>query len=211
MKSKQNIVIFGANGKVGRLVVEYALADGYNVTAFVHRRNNLSKHPHLRIVHGDIYEQLDVENAIKGADVVLSTLGSWGTSKKNVLFSAMANIIPAMKHERIKRIISLTGAEARALGDELGVIHQAAHFALGFVAGKVLRDGERHIKLLEQSGLDWTVIRSPIMSSDESLDYRLSNKRPLPWVTVSRRAVARAMVDQIGSERVTSQAVFLQK
>lgn len=211
MKSKQNIVIFGATGKVGRLVVEYALADGYHVTAFVHRRSNLPKHPNLRTIHGDIYQRLDVENAIRGADAVLSALGSWGTPKKDVLSSAMANIIPAMNHEKTKRIISLTGAEARADGDELGIIHRVAHFALGIIAGKILRDSERHIALLQESSLDWTVIRSPIMLPSGSQKYQIGDSRPLPWTMVSRRSVARTMVDQISNRLSSRQALFLLK
>ena len=199
MKSK-NIVIFGANGKVGKLLTEYALADGHNVTAFIHRHHDLPDHPRLTIAKGDIYKQADVRMALKSADVVVSALSSWGTPKKDVLSTAMANIIPAMQELGITRIISLTGADARATGDQLSVLHNATHMAIGIIGGKVLQDGEGHIEVLEKSGLDWTVIRSPVMRSSTNTKYKITMTRPMPWATVARQAVARAMIDQAASK-----------
>lgn len=208
MKNPLTIVIFGASGKVGRLLVQYALENGYHVIAFVHRAKNLEKNPKLTMIEGDIYRPEDVRKALKHADIVLSALGSWGTRRKDVLSAAMTNIIPAMKQEKISRIISLTGAEARARGDELGFIHTIAHFFIGIVAGKILHDGEKHIELLEKSGLDWTVIRSPIMRSGTNSTHKLSRKRPLPWQTINRTAVARAMMEQV-SEGASQSALFV--
>lgn len=211
MNSKHNVVIFGAGGKVGSLLVKYALAEGYSVTAFIHRRHNLPDHPALSIFRGDVHDADQVMKVVKGKDAVLSALGSWGTKRKDVLSSAIQSIIPAMEQHGVKRIISLTGAEARADGDELGIIHRAAHSALGIVAGKVLRDGERHIQLLEKSHLDWTVIRSPVMFSSASFSYRLSRDRPTSWAFIQRSAVARAMIDQLSNDEHVRRAVFIHK
>lgn len=209
MKQSKRLVIFGATGKVGRLTVQYALADGYTVTAFVHRHHDLPQDPHLRIVHGDIHQRRDIEKATKDADVILSALGSWGTAKKDILASAMANIIPVMQQHCILRIVSLTGAEARATGDKLSLVHRLSHLALGIIAAKVLHDGEKHIQLLEGSGLEWLVIRSPIMTSGDDESYQLSSDRPLPWQTIDRRAVARALVDQASSD-LRERALYIQ-
>lgn len=211
MKSSQKIVVFGASGRVGSLVVKYALDAGYDVVAFVHRHHQLPDNPALTIIQGDIYVTEDVLNAIKGVDIVVSALGSWGTKRKDVLSSAMASIIPAMQQHGVTRIVSLTGAEARASGDHLGIIHRFAHVGIGMTAGKILRDGERHIEALEQSRLDWTVIRSPIMTSRPVQKYTLSNHRPTPWALIQRTAVARAMVDQLSDETYIRQAPFIHR
>jgi len=197
MNKQKRVLVFGANGRVGRFLVEYALADGYKVTAFVHRHHGLPDNPNLTIFRGDVYKSDDIANALKSQDAVLSALSSWGSSTKDVLATAMGNIIPAMKQHGISRIISLTGAEARAPGDSLGIIHRFAHVALNIVGGKVLRDGEKHIALLAQSELDWTVVRSSVMTSQPGTSYTLSSSRPRPWALVRRTAVARAMVDQL--------------
>ena len=201
MGQVKNIVVFGAAGKVGQHVVEYALADDYQVTAFVHRHHDLPDNPHLRIITGDIYNRADIEKALDGADVIISALSSWGSQYQDVLSAAMTNIIPVAEHYKISRIISLTGADARADGDDISLLHRLSHFGISIVGGKVLRDGERHIKLLHDSHLDWTVVRSPIMTGSDSTNYTLDNDRPAPWAFVSRCAVARAMVDQLNSKQ----------
>lgn len=207
----EQVTVFGANGKVGRQVVDEALRRGYHVVAFVHRSSQLESSPQLKIVQGNIYSLEDVDAALEGSDSVISALGSWGAPNKDILTVGMKHIISSMQRRGIRRIVSLTGSEARASGDHLGIIHRLMHLALGVAAGKVLVDGERHIAQLEKSQLDWTVIRSPIMSSAEPNNdqYQLNQKRPYPWVRVSRRLIILAMVDGIHDHTWRHKAPFI--
>ena len=209
MKAAKNVVVLGAAGKVGSLVVADALADGHAVTAFVHGNHELPEHSRLRVVKGDVYNRADVEAALAGADVVVSTLSSWGTPYKDVLAAAMTNVVPVAERFGIKRVVSLTGADARVADDDMSLLHRVSHAMLIMIGGKVLRDGERHVELLRQSRLDWTVVRSPVMTNARSTGYLLDNHRPAPWALVSRRAVARAMVDQIVSRENLRQAPYI--
>jgi uncharacterized protein YbjT (DUF2867 family) len=55
LKDKMNrkIVVFGASGKTGLLLVEEALSTGYNVIAYVRSPKSLKlEHPDLKIVVG---------------------------------------------------------------------------------------------------------------------------------------------------------------
>lgn len=207
----KQIIVFGANGRVGRLVVNRLVAQGYHVTAFVHSASGLAQDNTVQVIEGDVRDHAAVMEAIQGADAVISTLGSWGTSTKDILSSGMAHILPAMSEHGIKRIISLTGSEARASGDRLSPIHRLAHFGVTLAAGKILVDGEVHIKQLEASGLEWTVVRSPIMNSKGSSDYVLSNERPFPWATINRQAVADALVDQLTEVRFVGMAPYISR
>lgn len=202
------ITIFGANGKVGKSLVEDVLDEGHEVVAFVHSHHELATRQGLTIIQGDVHRVEDVERALLGSDAVMSALGSWGTKTKDVLSSAMSTIIPIMQKHTISRIISLTGAEARAKGDNLGFIHRVAHALAHIFTGKILRDGEEHIALLEKSNLDWTVIRSPIMKSKKGGVFSLTDDRPLPWMSISRDAVVEAMVNEL-SEPHSQQAPFV--
>lgn len=211
MNTIRRVTIFGANGNVGKLLVEFALARGYLVTAAVYGPQQLEEDPNLTIVHTDIYKPDHVARALKDADAVLSALGSWGTPREDVLSSAMDTIIPEMRRNGIRRVVSLTGADARAPGDHLSLSHRLTHALFSLFAGKVLRDGEDHISLLVASGLDWTVVRSPVMASRRRLDYKLTSSRPLPWQTISRQAVARAMVEQLSDATHLQQAPYLKR
>lgn len=205
---RMNITVFGANGAVGQVVVKYALSEGHTVKAFVHEHNDLPYHPHLTIIKGDVYDHDAVSQAVNGVDAVVSVLSSWGTGKE-VLSDALERIIPAMKEHSVSRIVTLTGAEARARGDQLSLLHKILHGVLGIVGGSVLRDGEKHIAQLEASGLDWVVIRSPVMTSRTHEAHRFTQSRPLPWTTVSRHAVANAIIDQLTNDHHSQQAPFI--
>ncbi len=207
----QQVTVFGANGKVGSLVVKELLLRNYSVVAFVHHAHNFSAHEHLRIVQGDIYNANDVDAAVAGSAIVISTLGSWGTPKKDILTVGMGHIVASMSRHGSARLISLTGAEARAAGDSLSIIHRLMHAGLSVAAGKVLADGEKHIAILEKSGLDWTVVRSPIMTSKQPRGdrYTLSSNRPLPWRFIARRLVVLSMVDLITDTHWQQKAPYI--
>jgi dihydrodipicolinate reductase len=187
------IVVFGAGGRVGRLVVNEALNRGHRVIAFTHS-SEMSSQDSLIIRRGDIHDAVDVTKAISGADAVVSALGSWGTSSKDILSAGMENIIPAMKAEKIKRIVSLTGLDVEAKGDNFSIVHVFSRGILKLVGGKILSDGNKHIEMLEMSGLDWTVVRSPRMNDGDNR-YLLSKKRINPLSVASRQAVAKCLVD----------------
>lgn len=71
-----NLLIFGATGGTGRVLVEQALAQGHIVTAFARNPAKVrTTHQNLRIVKGDILKYDSVEMALGGQDAVLSTLG----------------------------------------------------------------------------------------------------------------------------------------
>ena len=52
------VVIFGANGKTGILLVEQALAKGYEVVAYIRRAETIRiENPKLKIVVGNLNER----------------------------------------------------------------------------------------------------------------------------------------------------------
>jgi putative NADH-flavin reductase len=192
------VTVFGASGKVGSLVVRRLLAQGYHVVAFVHSHNSFTEQPALRVVRGDIYNSHDITRALEGSCAVMSALSSWHSQQKNILMNAMTHILPAMKSHGLRRIISLTGSDARDIDDKPGILQQMMHATLGVLAPKILHDSEEHLRLLHDSGLDWTVIRSPVMADFGATGhYRLSRELTVPWQTIARSDVAQAMVEQL--------------
>ena len=70
------IIVFGATGGTGKLIVSQALAKGHAVTAFVRNPEGLMQDPHLRVVQGDVFDFATVVNAVRGHRAVLSALGA---------------------------------------------------------------------------------------------------------------------------------------
>ncbi len=168
------LTIFGATGMVGKKLVRYALANGYDVRAFGRNVQNLIdadlRNEHLLAIHGYVFNESDVYNAIKGADAVLSVLGGSfdGTDKTRSL--GIKNISEQMKRAGVKRIIALGGTGV--LDDGKGnYIMDSENYPKEY-----LPVGKEHLKAylyLKDSGLDWTFVCAPdIHDAEFTNDYR---------------------------------------
>ncbi|MEY2573680.1 MAG: hypothetical protein QOJ87_1893 [Verrucomicrobiota bacterium] len=70
------VLVIGATGGTGRELVQQALAQGHQVTAFVRDPAKLQiNHSNLRIAQGDVLDYATVESAMRGQEAVLSALG----------------------------------------------------------------------------------------------------------------------------------------
>lgn len=206
------LTIFGATGKVGRLLVHEALQRGYKVLAVAHGEIDLEPHENLHVRPADVHNPRAVAEAIRGKQAILSTLGSWGTKRHDVLSTAIRHLIPAMNEQGIARLISLTGAGAFLPEESPPLSYKITQSALALVAKPILEDGERHLKLLKESDLEWTVIRSPIMnSSGRGPDYELTPHIPGALSTISRESVAFAMLDELQNGFFIRQAPYIKR
>lgn len=206
-----NVTVLGAGGRVGQHVVALCLDRGYAVTALVHSHNPFAAQAGLTVLTGDIYNHDDISRALAGSEAVISALGSWRTKRKDVLKSAMESVIPAMNAAGIKRIITVTGSGALWSGDRVRQIDRLGRLLLLVIAPKILRDGEAHIELLAQSGLDWTSVRSPVMTGSQQDSYALRARLPVGVTTIPRLAVATAVVDLLKNSDFSGQAPVIYK
>ena len=191
----RRIVVFGANGRVGSQVVELALEANHLVVAFVYGESKLNRHDNLEVIRGDARNSADVRRALREADLVISALGSWGTKTKDILTTGMKTVVPVMEELRINRIVSLTGADAQTPDDRPTWINRLSRGLIGVIGGRVIRDGEDHIQVLANSKLDWTVVRSPIMTGGKLLPYKLTGELAPPYATIPRKSVAQCLLD----------------
>jgi putative NADH-flavin reductase len=104
------ITVFGATGKIGRLVVEQLLAAGHEVTALV--RNPAKQaitHPKLTVQTGQLSDTAAVRDVVRGSDAVISALGpSLRRSAKGIPLTEGTRIIVAAVHDAgVRRFIGL--------------------------------------------------------------------------------------------------------
>lgn len=194
------VVIFGANGRVGTLLTHALLDRGHQVTAFVHGSSN-GEHKHLKVVTGDIYDATLVADVIASQDVVVSTLGSWGTKNKDILATGVTHMLAAMKQHAVPRIVTLTGTAALLPNEKVTLLTKIDRQLLARIDKKILQDGERHLALLTESDTNWTSLRSPIMNTKgDPTRYHVNHHHTLPFATVHRGSVVNAMVDIIENQ-----------
>ena len=117
-----DLVIFGANGPTGRQVVKQALAAGHSVTAVTRKPSEYPiAAPLLRVFSADVTDRSSVDEALVGADAVISTYGvPYSTGKITVYSEGITNIIGSMRHHGLTRLVcvsSTTVAPGEAPGE----------------------------------------------------------------------------------------------
>lgn len=196
------ILVFGATGRTGRRLVVQALEAGHEVTAFVRDPEKLGIYnERLRVVRGDVMDAESVDEAVAGQDAVLSALGHTKTSAKDVQARGTQNIVEAMKRHGVGRIVSLTGAGVRDPKDEPKLFDKAIVFLLKRLQRDVLEDAERHAEVLRRSGLDWTIVRGPILNDGgKTGEYRVGYVGKNSSTKISRADVADFMIRQLDDD-----------
>ncbi|MEE9337583.1 MAG: SDR family oxidoreductase [Methylococcaceae bacterium] len=196
------LIIFGATGTIGNHVVEQSLDKGYKVSAFSRNKNNLNKfsHPNLNKIKGDVFNPKDVQNAIKGQDIVIIVLGSGKSSHSVVRSKGTQNIIEVMKINGVKRLICQSTLGAGESKENLNFFWKNIMF--GWFLKQVLLDHELQEKYVKNSGLDWTIVRPAAFTDGEKTeDYRhgFSSVDKSVKLKIARADVANFILQQLDS------------
>lgn len=160
------IALFGATGKTGRRVLDRALAGGDGVRALVRDPGKLAARPGLSVIVGDVLDADAVDRTIAGCGVVLSLFGQVKGSPRILQTDGTRLIVEAMRTHQVSRLVSLSGGGLRAPQDRPQFADHVIRTLLRLLSGHVLADAEGHLDVLRQSGLDWTVVRGPMLTED---------------------------------------------
>ncbi len=145
-----NLVVLGATGRTGRLVVEQALAAGHTVTALVRSPEKLtSANPNLRVVTGQATDATAVSRAMEGADAVISTLGGKGS----VIADSTQAIVAAARAAGVKRVVLLSSWVVER--DRMDTV---TRLLTGLAMGPVIKDKSAGELVLRRSDLEWTIV-----------------------------------------------------
>src|SRR5438093_12457477 len=104
-----DLVIFGASGQTGRLVVAQALQRGHTVRAFARNLSPLEvQHTRLTRLAGDVSDAGAVTRAVAGTDAVICTLGSNNPLRSYPAFRlGVRHLLGAMRSTGVSRLIYL--------------------------------------------------------------------------------------------------------
>ena len=156
------IALFGATGRTGRRVLARALSAGFEVRALVRDPAKLgATSSALTVIRGDVLDPDAVNQTVAGSDVVLSLFGHVKGSSPTLQADGTQLIVDAMRRHDTRRIVTLSGGGLPAPLDRPGPADRVIRFLLKTLSGHVLADAEQHLRVLEASGLEWTVVRGP--------------------------------------------------
>jgi putative NADH-flavin reductase len=163
----KKVIVFGATGTVGKHLVEQSLKEGHIVSAFCRNADSLrnTTDPNLTTIAGDVFKPKDVQDAMKGQDVVCITLGSGKDRNSVVRSQGTKNIIEAMKFNGVKRLICQT---TLGTGDSKGNLNFFwKNIMFGWFLKKIFLDHELQEEYVMNSGLDWTIVRPSAFTDGE--------------------------------------------
>ena len=219
--------IIAATGGVGRQLLAQALDAGHDVTAVA---RNPAKLPAqllagraARIVTADLAapDPQVLESAVAGADAVLSALGPHNNSDAGIAAPGTAAIIAAMRATGVRRIVAISASPVATTpspgrphpprhdpGDGF-IMRQAGVRIAKALFGKVYDDLARMEDLLRESGLDWTVLRPPQLTSKPLTGrYRTAVGRNVRGGrSIPRADVAHYMLAVVGKPETTGQVI----
>ncbi|HLZ57012.1 MAG TPA: SDR family oxidoreductase [Ktedonosporobacter sp.] len=204
------ILIIGAAGNVGRLLIGQALAAGHEVTAFV--RNAAVFQPpdeKVRVIQGDVLVPETLGEAMKGQEVVLGGISA-KPGKTTVYSHGASNLIAAMEQHGVRRLIWITSAAV----DEEDLAH------LGFIYGRIIEplflkdiyeDMRLSEKTLSQSQTEWVIIRPTALTDDPYTGaYRIGTWHvPHKGKEIGRAEVADFMLKQLTETNYLRKAAVL--
>jgi putative NADH-flavin reductase len=210
-----NIVVFGANGPTGQLVVRQGLADGHAVTAVTRHPETFSlRHERLQVLRGDVFDPASVEQAVAGHDAVLSTLGVPYSRKAITVYSeGVAHIVEAMKRTGVRRLAcvssSATDPAVRFMDTGGGFFFERMLKPLiTLTIGRTMyADMGRMEALVMTSELDWTIVRpSGLFDTPAVTDYRMAEGHIRGRFT-ARADLADCLLRQLTSDQYLHKAV----
>jgi putative NADH-flavin reductase len=205
------LAIFGAAGRTGIPLVQQALEGGNDVVALVRAPSKLSiRNERLTVVQGDVAHLADVERAVQGADAVLGVLGHVKGSEPDILTQAIRNIITAMDKYDVKRLVSLSGASVYAPQDKPKLVNRLIKFYTMATTGSLLKDAEQHFMVIQNSDVEWVVVRGPILNEGPHTGtYRVGWTGVNTGIRVSRADIADFMLKQVTDTTYLRQAPLI--
>ena len=195
---RMTVLVVGATGSIGRLVVKEALREGHAVRALVRTADRDRQLPReAQVVLGDVTRPDTLPDAVDGVDAIVFTLGSDGAGKagaESVDYGGVRNVLGA-----------LGSREARiALMTSIGVTNRTGVYNRSTEAHDWKRRSER---LVRASGLPYTIVRPGWF------DYNGPNEHRLVFLqgdtrqagnssdgVIARSQIAEVLVRSLGSD-----------
>jgi len=198
------IAILGSTGFLGRVLLAKALEAGYQVRTLVRDPDRLGEFKErVEYIEGTAFDQGDISEAVRGTEVVLSTVGP--PQKKPVdphqYEQAMKHLVAALEDHGIKRYIHTGGSVHDGGRDERWTFGRRA---LRLLLNIVFKQGmvAKHLEweVLKESDLEWTLVRPPRIATSTPSGTLVADVKNLASLQVNVEDLADFLLEQIDSK-----------
>lgn len=196
------LLIVGANGRTGRLLVRLALDHGHAVTAFVRARPQQGAlDPRAAVVVGDALVPETLPPALAGQDAVISLLAPRPRRNGRVYVEGTRNLADAAAAAGVRRFVVVSaegaGADPKKLPFAYRLIMRIP------VVARLYPDIARMDRELEaRTDLDWTIVAPAVLTNGPFTGaYRVSEGDVVPGgLSVSRADLAAFLLDVVEND-----------
>ncbi len=200
--AQPKILVVGATGGTGRLIVSDAVARGYDVAALVRSPEKGADLKGAKLIIGDARDDSVLQRALEGRTAVVSALGTPVSPLREVtlLSSATRALVSAMKAKHVSRLICITGLGAGDSAGHGGFLFDNVFFPL--MLRKVYADKNRQETVVKESGLDWVLVRPAVLNDKPRRDSirTITDLSSFHGGVISRANVASFVLDQVRSD-----------
>jgi len=194
------ILVVGATGGTGQLIVRDAVVKGYSVVALV-RSTARADLPGAELIEGDARDEATLARAMDGCDAVVSALGTgMGRREVDLLTVATRALIAAMTRNDVRRLVCIS---ALGVGDSRG--HGGFVFDRLFqplLLSQAYKDKNRQEAAIRVTSLDWVIVRPARLTDDQARGSvrAVTNLASINGGKVARADVARFAVEQLTAD-----------
>ncbi|WCM63794.1 SDR family oxidoreductase [Paenibacillus polymyxa] len=180
------VLILGANGHVARHAIDLFLNEtDAQLTLYLRNsgRLNIVDPARERVIEGDVNDLARLKEAMAGQDVVYANLGGSDIVQKT------QSMIEAMKAMNVKRgiFINILGIYDEVPG-KFGEWNKR-------MVGSGMDAWRKSARLLEESDLDYTILRCTWFTNKNEVEYELTEKgEPLTGTEISRKSIAALVI-----------------
>ena len=210
------ILVLGATGRIGKLFTRLATANNHQITAIIRNKKDAIL-PKVNYIEGLPTDDQLLSRALQGMDAVVVSLNINRTSDNpfakvvsplTLISDSMKALIPAMEKNSVKRIVTVS---ASGVGDSWKDMYLIAKLFIRYSnIWKAYEDHNRQEQILRQSALDWTIVRPVMLSDKDQANYKAVIGKPTGG-SISRKGVAKFILDSLESEKYVKEVVTLFK
>ena len=196
------ILVLGATGATGRLIVSQALAKRHVVVALVRSKAGAADLAGAELVEGDARDAAALTRAVAGCDAVVSSLGTAISPFREVtmLSTATRALVGVMAKQNIRRLICITGIGAGDSRGHGGFFYDRLFLPL--MLRKVYEDKDRQEDAIRASALDWIIVRPTVLNDKPASGHirALTDLSGVHGGTIARADVADFVVQQLTAD-----------
>ncbi len=202
-----NVLVLGAAGKTGRLIVEMAVAAGHDVTALVRNASPYNAPPGVQMLRGDATDPATLAHGMAGQDVVIDAVGGKTPWRKTELERTVARaLVSAARQHGTRRIIAISS---------LGVGDSTAHaplllrlllptFLRGSTADKAAMERE-----VERAGIPYVLVRPAVLNDQPAVGAVRVLTGTEQGRQITRADVASFVIEQLTTDTHLNRAVTI--